>query len=88
MTVTDTEGLAAPHRRFSQSPPDQSKQSGEIPLAPRLHSAESDEKPACDDRFFLTIDATCDPHGLFCDFHLAELPISTYEFAGSGILTG
>ena len=49
--------------------------------------ANSDENRSIADRISLTIAATSDPRGLFCDFHLAYLPISPYEFASAGIGT-
>lgn len=49
--------------------------------------AKSDENRSIADRISLTIAATSDPRGLFCDFHLAYLPISPYEFASAGIGT-
>jgi hypothetical protein len=47
--------------------------------------ANSDENRSIADRISLTIAATSDPRGLFCDFDLAYLPISPYEFASAGI---
>jgi len=88
VTLTVTEGLAALLCGFSQSPPDPSKQSGEIPITPIHPAAKTDKKTPFADRFSLTILATCRPHGLFCGFHLAYFPISTYEQAANPMLPG